>query len=125
MRDYDVMHNVIKVMATPTRRIAYIDFSNVKPNNLVVPEMQRLIADGLVEGNVREDLSGVLMTFDIAGLTDEGREFWKLIENEDVWAIIRDTLRKADIDVSYPLLKEVCEEIVKRYVTSFIPNIRR
>lgn len=123
MRDFSVMHDVIRVVATSTRRIGFIDFSSVKPNKLVVPELQRLIADGLVEGDVYEDRSGVLLEFDIVGLTDEGRVFWKLIENESVWAIIRDTLRKADIDVSYPLLKEVCEEIVKRYVVSFIPNI--
>ena len=35
------------------------------------------------------------------------------------------TLKEADIDVPHPLLKEVCEEIVKRYVTSFIPDIPR
>lgn len=122
MRDFNVMHDVIKVMATSTHRIAFIDFSNVKPNELVEPELLRLISDGLVDGEIRYD-DGICMAFNVAGLTDEGRVFWKLIENNGVWAIIRNTLRKADIDVSYPLLKEVCEEIVKRYVTSFIPNI--
>lgn len=33
------------------------------------------------------------------------------------------TLDAAGIDVPYPLLKEVSEEIVKRYVMGFIPDM--
>lgn len=123
MRDYTVMHDVVKVVATSTRRIAFSDFSRVQPNNLVESELLRLVSDGLVDGDIRYDAFGTCTAFEIKGLTDEGAEFWRLIENDEVWRIIRDTLRKADIDVSYPLLKEVCEEIVKRYVISFIPSI--
>lgn len=123
MRDYDVMHDVIRVVATSTRRIAFSDFSRVQPNELVERELRRLVSDGLIEGEIRYDGFGTCQAFHIEGLTEEGAEFWRLIENDDVWAIIHGTLREAGIDVSYPLLKEVCEEIVKRYVISFIPNI--
>ena len=123
MRDYEVMREVFNVIAEPTGRIAFSDFSRVQPNDFVEPELLRLISDGLIEGEIRYDRFGTCQTFHIEGLTEEGAVFWRLIENDGVWAIICDTLRKADIDVSYPLLKEVCEEIVKRYVTSFIPSI--
>ena len=122
MRDYDAMRDVISTIASKGERAAFLDFSHVKPNSLVIPELQRLIADGLVSGDVREDRSGMLLEFSISGLTDEGRVFLRLIENDDVWRIVRETLREANIDVSYPLLKEVCEEIVKRYVISFVPK---
>ena len=58
----------------------------------------------------------------IDGLTDDGRSLLRDIESDDVWKICLDTLEGADVDLSYPLLKDVCETIVKRYVESFIPN---
>ena len=60
MRDYDVMHDVVSTVASATGRIVFLDFSDVKPNNLVIPELQRLVADGLVEGDVQESRFGVL-----------------------------------------------------------------
>ena len=122
VRDYDAMRDVMSVVAASGRRLGFLDFSNVMPNDLVEPELQRLIADGLVEGEIRYNNDGVCQAFGIDGLTDEGRAFWRLIESGKVWLLIRSTLFEAGIDVSYPLLKEVCEEIVKRYVISFIPK---
>lgn len=82
-----------------------------------------MVRDGLVEGEVLLDPYGACVKCVAYGLTDEGREFYRLVENEEVWRIVLDTLGRAGVDVSYPLLKEVCEEIVKRYVTQFIPSM--
>ena len=122
MRDYQVMRDAISVVAESRMRTVFSDFDRVQPNDLVLGELKRLISDGLVDGAISFDSFGTCETFRIDGLTEEGRAFWRLLENERVWRIIRDTLRKADVDVSYPLLKEVCEEIVKRYVVRFIPE---
>ena len=58
-----------------------------------------------------------------ASISDEGREFFRLVENESVWQLVLRTLDAAGVNVPYPLLKKVCEEIVTRYVSSFIPKI--
>lgn len=93
------------------------------PADDALAEALRLVDDGLVDADVRRSSFGDVCSFRVRGLTDEGRSFWRLVENDDVWQIILGTLTRAGIDVSYPLLKEVCEEIVKRYVTSFIPDM--
>ena len=85
-------------------------------------EVRRLVSDGLVDGEVAFTKDGACLVCRVDSVTPEGTEFHKLIENDDVWVVIFNTMKAADIDVSYPLLKEVCEEIVKRYVTSFIPD---
>ena len=44
------------------------------------------------------------------------------IENERVWMLVLQTLEVAGLDLSYPLLKEVTDEIVRRYVMGKIPK---
>lgn len=122
MRDYDVMRQVLAVIAA-SGETRYSAFGSVKPRGGVDEELSRLTGDGLVDGEVMRDRYGTLVGVTIRGLTDEGVEFWRLIENDDVWRIVLGTLTRAAVDVSYPLLKEVCEEIVKRYVTRFIPDL--
>ena len=58
----------------------------------------------------------------VEGLTPDGRAFLRDIENERVWAIVCETLEAAGLDLSYPLLREVCEEVVRRYVMGKIPK---
>ena len=123
MRDYAVMRQVLARAAGSARLLGLGDFAGVQPSCDVPAELSRLISDGLVEGEVLLDPYGTCVKCVASGLTDEGREFYRLIENEEVWRIVLDTLSRAGVDVSYPLLKDVCEEIMKRYVTSFIPRM--
>lgn len=86
-------------------------------------ELARLGSDGLIEnGNRLQDGDGCCLGGG-ASITDEGREFFRLVENESVWQLVLRTLDAAGVDVPHPLLKKVCEEIVTRYVSSFIPKI--
>ena len=116
------MRGILKLANEKKRRLDMSDFEKVEPNGKVKEELARLKRDGLIDGAV-EFANGMCVVCEVVGLTDEGVEFYKLIENDAAWSIIRETLKSADIDISYPLLKEVSEEIVKRYVVSFIPDI--
>ena len=122
-RNYTVMRELLAHISKARQMLDLDDLDWFEPRDRVRGELRRLKADGLIDGVVEFTPSGVCRSCTVTGLTDEGREFWRLVENDAVWAIVRDTLKAADIDVPYPLLKEVCEEIVKRYVTSFIPEI--
>jgi len=117
------MRQVLARAAGSARALSLGDFARVQPSCDVPAEIDRLVRDGLVEGELLVDPYGTCVKCAVSGLTDEGREFYRLIENEEVWRIVLDTLSRAGVDVSYPLLKDVCEEIVKRYVTSFIPRM--
>lgn len=127
MRDYAVMRHVLTVAREARTDLYYSDFllSVGNDDNILSQELVRLTNDGLLDADISLDGGfGSRKRCVVSGLTDEGQEFCKLLENHDVWAIILNTLKEANVDVSYPLLKEVCEEIVKRYVTSFIPQIQ-
>lgn len=123
MRDYHVMRDVLKVAAGLEHEAGYDRFKGIRAGQAEIDsELMRLIDDKIVAGDVRFTADGACLAYKVSGLTDEGREFFKLVENDNVWEIVCKTLDAARVDVSYPLLKEVCEEIVKRYVTSFIPK---
>ena len=127
MRDYETMRHILAVTANAGYDLAYSDF---KPgagldDGRLEAELTRLERDELIDADVNFTKKfGERSQCSVRGLTVEGREFYNLIANDGVWAIILATLKKANVDISYPLLKEVCEEIVKRYVASFIPDIK-
>ena len=122
-RSYAVMREVLSAAAKARRSLDFDDFMSIHQRNKVIHELKRLNKDGLLDAVIDFDAGGTCLVCAVNGLTEEGAEFFKLIENDEVWNVIRETLKMADIDISYPLLKEVCEEIVKRYVVSFIPEI--
>lgn len=84
-------------------------------------ELDRLKEEGLIEHDISWDPAEMPLGR-VGGLTSAGRAFLRDIENERVWAIVLETLEAANLDLSYPLLKEVCEEIVRRYVMGKIPK---
>jgi len=124
MRNFNVMRGVLSTVAKADGELGIDSFMWMLQRNDVIDEIARLKSDGIISGTMKfkKDLHEYV-DGTISGLTDEGVEFYRLIENDGVWEIVLATLRKANIDISYPLLKEVCEEIVKRYVTSCIPEI--
>jgi hypothetical protein len=126
MRNYDVMREIIIDIANSESPIKYGAFRDIEDEPAIKEELHRLKDEGLYKGEIRFlDGNGTCQGGEIEGLTKEGMEFYRLIENYDVWEIMRKTLDEAQVDISYPLLKEVCQEIVKRYVASFIPDIKR
>ena len=122
-RSYRAMREVLGAAAHAGKPIGLDAFLGMQERDRVFEELQRLRGDALIDADVIFDREDVCLHCEVRGLTDEGWEFFRLVENESVWKIVRDVLDGAGVDVSYPLLKEVCEEIVKRYVVSFIPDI--
>ena len=123
-RCYTTMRGVLAIAADAEGVLYYRDFDAAGHDDMLEAELERLACDGLLDGDVHFGREfGERSACSVTGLTDEGRAFYKLVENDDVWEIVLSTLKAANVDVSYPLLREVCEEIVKRYVTSFIPDI--
>lgn len=123
-RDYETMRAVLAASAGSTRPLRYGDlYSAVSDEDALRTELARLGSDGLIENGIRFQGGNGCCLGGEASITDEGASFFRLIENERVWSIVLLTLDAAAVDVPYPLLKEVCEEIVKRYVTSFIPEM--
>lgn len=123
-RDYDAMRAVLATAARGDRHYKYGDlWSAVRDESVLRSELARLGRDGLLDNGIRFQGGDGCCLGGEASITEEGREFLNLIENEGVWQLVLRTLTSAGVDVPYPLLKEVCEEIVKRYVSSFIPDI--
>lgn len=123
MRDYALMRQIMAAAVSHSRKDGVKEFYDLGKAEDVEVELTRLADDGLLDADMGRNCFGETATRKVGGLTDEGAAFYRLIENPDVWRIVYGTLEAARVDVSYPLLKEVCEEVVKRYVTSFIPDM--
>ena len=123
MRDYETVRAVLASLASKGGAVGYGAFRPIPDDDGVKVELERLDRDRLIKSSISFlDGRGACLGGK-AEITDEGREFYRLIENDDVWRLVSQTLDAAAVDVPYPLLRDVCEEIVKRYVTSFIPEI--
>lgn len=123
MRDYEAMRDVLGHIARSNRILTFNSFKNVQQRDKVVEELRRLERELLINSTLEFERE-VCLGGEVSGLTERGVEFYRLIENDEVWRIVSEALEATNVDISYPLLKEVCEEIVKRYVTSFIPEMQ-
>lgn len=120
MRDYNLMRNMLVFISNGGER-AINDFCHFGDVRSVGQELSRLREEGLIDSDMsfEPEFNGGK----VRGLTTEGRAFVRDIENDRVWELIRKTLESSGLDLSYPLLKKVCETIVERYVMSKIPEI--
>lgn len=119
MRNYQVMRAILDVLRKATEPKEFNDFAGLGSHEEVCEELIRLSDEGLIKEKITtKNYIGV----EISGLTKEGNDFAREIENGKVFAIIYGVLKDADLDLSYPLLRDVCDEIVKRYVMSKIPD---
>lgn len=134
MRNYELMRLILfeirNAKSSSKNGFSLTELNNILKDTLnsredLVCELKRLKSEGLIEGNM--EFSGsddnVVVKGNIKCLSENGIEFMRLIEQPDVWKICSTTLKNANIDLSYPFLKEICEEIVRRYVMSKIPNL--
>lgn len=122
-RDYGTMRSVLAIVAGCRRPATYGSFLGISDEVSLKQELARLEKDGLIDSTIRFQGGDGMCLGGEATITDEGREFLHLIENDRAWELMRQALDAAGTDVPYPLLKDVCEEIVRRYVASFIPDM--
>ena len=130
MRNYELMRNILlKVSKECTGEEKNLELSemgewiNGSSFSLkeLMAEIKRLTVEELIDSKIIFNVFSNLEEGKIYGITSKGKEFLRLIEEPNVWGICVTTLTDAGLDLSYPFLKEVCEEIVKRYVFSKIP----
>ena len=121
-RDYRAMREILEVVARAGNPVGYSALRSCADQKTVAYEVTRLMDDGLVNGDMRFNVFKEYMGGEVRGFTDEGREFYNLVAKGEAWNVMLEALTAADINIPYPLLKEVCEEVVKRYVISFIPE---
>lgn len=119
MRNYELMRLVLLEVKQSNKPISMIDFQGLYEHSEIKEELIRLSDEGLITQKIT---SKNFASVKIESLTKEGANFVRSLENEEVFTIIFDTLKRANLDLSYPLLQEVCDEIVKRYVMSKIPE---
>ena len=121
MRDYELMRNILLAVVHAEKELQVRDFAQYGELNGIKEELERLKEEGLIKHNIVWDSYGITLGT-ITGVTPKGKEFARNIENLRVWLIVSKTLEAANLDLSYPLLKEVCDEIIRRYVMGKIPK---
>ncbi len=121
MRNYDLMRAILARTAHANDELAACYFADLGEFDELKEELERLKEEGLIEHNIVWE-AYKLASGKVIGITADGKAFLRNIENERVWRLVYETLKAADLDLSYPLLKEVCEEIVRRYVMGKIPK---
>ena len=126
MRHYDLMREIL-LKASSQRKQELSEMAGLIKHSFyskhdLIAEVAQLSRDSLIFADIQIGANGVLLSGEIGGLTTEGIEFLKLVENSDVWEICSRTLKDAKVDLPYPILKELCEKILKRYVFGKIPS---
>ena len=126
MRRYNTMRAVLLHIKDKSC-LSFDDFSvlthgSYDSREAIIEELKRLQYERLIDSSLEFDNSNACLSGVVHGLTEDGESLVRLIEQSDVWKICIATLTQAEIDLSYPLLKEVCEEVVRRYVMSKIPT---
>lgn len=121
-RNYQLMHDILLYAQAAKEPFHVMKLSSMGDVCRVYDELERLNDEGLLGVSFITTEQGDIIDAITSSITAEGKEFCRLIDNQRVWKLISETLEKADIDILYPLLKEVCETVVKRYVMGCIPE---
>ena len=127
MRNYEMMRHILVMCYTKGEDIEYLDFVNVckkdykEKDKQLQTELDRLSGEGLLTHNMWW-ADNTFMGGTVKGLTPAGIEFARMISSMKVWAICKDTLENSKLDISYPLIKKVCERIIENIVLSCIPK---
>lgn len=120
-RNYQLMRSILLDAQTKELPLSYSDICHEFDNDEIKFELERLNEEGLIKSDFRFS-HGSCGGGQLSKLTKNGYMFARNIANGKVWDLIYQTLTKADLDLSYPLLKEVCDEVVRRYVMDCIPE---
>lgn len=118
MRDYETMRSLLTFISK-SNELPFYEFSGFIDRSTVVDELKRMKREGLISSSL-EFNGDICLGGSVYGLTDCGADFLRMIEQPDVWRICIRTLKAAGVDMPYPLLKDICETIARRYVEKFI-----
>lgn len=121
MRNYELMRSILMDAQNGDLPLSYGDICHEFSDEELKFELERLNEEGLIKSDFAFNY-GRCASGKLTKITEDGKMFVRNIANKKVWALVYQTLKKADLDLSYPLLKEVCDEVVRRYVMDCIPE---
>lgn len=121
MRNYELMRWILIKSVNSDRPLKFSDIARNYDIGDIEKELNRLVDEELIISDIHFSC-GSCMGGEIKRATNDAKMFVRNISNQKVWDLIYQTLTKADLDLSYPLLKEVCDEVVRRYVMDCIPE---
>jgi hypothetical protein len=127
MRNYELMRLILITCYSKGENLEFCNFASETSKGYkekeaeFEKELNRLNDEGLLKHNMYWKY-GTLMGGVVKGLTPAGVEFARMISDTKVWTVCSKTLKKAELDISYPLIKKVCERIIENIVLSCIPD---
>jgi Hypothetical protein (DUF2513) len=116
-RDMELIRKIVAEIQSwkdPTRRKLVIsDYDQ----NVVGRHVEMLIEAGYVVGKVHSSSMGLQLTPFVTDLTMQGHDFAAAIQNEGVWAKIKQTVSPADLaGLPLSIVKEAAVGLLKSYI---------
>ena len=127
MRNYELMRAILVKTYIKGGNLQSVEIVPATSNNQeeklleLRDELQRLEEEGLIIHDMRWD-DDVFLGGMVQKLTPAGVEFARELKDNKVWFICQETLSNAQLDISYPLIKKVCERIIENIVMKSIPK---
>jgi hypothetical protein len=124
MRNYNVMRNILVTVLFAKNEVEFNELTGLSNDEKLKEEYQkelkRLKKEGLIIHNMKWDACFNGGT--IKKLTPEGENFARRIQDDSVWAGVYETLKRSQLDISYPLIEKICNHIAEKIVMSCIPD---
>lgn len=121
-RNYDLMRTMlVRAHLSKGEPVKYSEIASGYSDDDIQEELDRLVEEGLIEHNITFE-NDICFGGSITSISKNGHMFARNLCDRKVWLLLLETLNKADLDLTYPLLKEVCDEIIRRYVMQCIPE---
>jgi type IV secretory pathway TraG/TraD family ATPase VirD4 len=127
MRNYELMRNILVKTYFKGGDLELLEIISLSESNdrekiaELEEELNRLQEEGLILHNMKWT-HGNFEGGNVKKLTSAGVEFARELKDDKVWFICLETLNNSKLDISYPLIKKVCERIIENIVMKSIPE---
>ena len=127
MRNYELMRLILVKTYYKGADLEFLDIIPLSLSNDAekIAELENELEQLKEEGLIIHNMSWTNGSSDggtVQKLTPAGVEFARDLKDNKVWAICQETLNNAQLDISYPLIKKVCERIIENIVMKSIPE---
>ena len=127
MRNYELMRNILVKTYFKGGDLELLEIVPLSESNdrekiaELEEELNRLQEEGLILHNMKW-AHGKFEGGNVKKLTSAGVEFARELKDDKVWFVCLETLNNSKLDISYPLIKKVCERIIENIVMKSIPE---
>ena len=127
MRNYELMRKILVKTHNKGENLELLEILSFSESDdkEKISELEEELARLKDEGLIFHDMSWSHNKFNggtVQKLTPAGEEFAREIHDIKVWSVCKETLDNAKLDISYPLIKKVCERIIENIVMKSIPK---